>query len=67
MAPNRLPRHKIRSASLRRLVDNLRKGALARAAQQMVNRLEDAAAALCPWIRSSSLGICQAGRASATA
>jgi 4-diphosphocytidyl-2-C-methyl-D-erythritol kinase len=37
-------------ARLEVLVDNLRRGALARAARQMVNRLEDAAARLSPGI-----------------
>jgi 4-diphosphocytidyl-2-C-methyl-D-erythritol kinase len=37
-------------ARLQNLVDNLRSGALGRAAHRMMNRLEDAAMALTPWL-----------------
>jgi 4-diphosphocytidyl-2-C-methyl-D-erythritol kinase len=43
------------------LVDNLRRGRLARAARQMVNRLQDAAARLCPTIERICAALARCG------
>jgi 4-diphosphocytidyl-2-C-methyl-D-erythritol kinase len=48
-------------ARLAELVDNLRGGGIAKAARQMVNRLEDVAARLCPGIERVRAAVSQLG------